>query len=378
MAAGFMRPPPSMSKTIVILTEPNDVHACAVAEALTLKGARAILWHTPDFPSQCTETFYFKGDRLAVTIEGLDFKILDENISCVWRRRPSHVVPDLALHPADRLFADNECSVFRRSAFSVFGWGSFWVNPPDAANRASRKILQHKLALDAGFSVPDTIYTNNPQKIREFVRDHGGLAVYKPFRGVVWQDEERSWVPFTSEVSEAALVHSDLLQAVPGIYQELLPKAYEIRVTAMGRQLFAAKILSQESVLGKLDWRKSASDIRMEATQLPEEVRIHCLELLERLGIVFGCFDIVVTPQGEHFFLEMNEMGQFLFVEHFTDLPLLDAFSDFLLSGHPAFTWAPSSARIRYSEVEEKALRTAEDLAQRHVACPELVAWEGG
>jgi hypothetical protein len=34
----------------------------------------------------------------------------------------------------------------------------------------------------------------------------------------------------------------------------------------------------------------------------------------ELLGLAFGCIDLIVTPEGEHIFLEVNEMGQFLWV----------------------------------------------------------------
>ncbi|HEX6900448.1 MAG TPA: hypothetical protein VF789_12065 [Thermoanaerobaculia bacterium] len=365
-----------MAGSIVILTETEDIHAYAVSEALSLKGRPPVLWHTSDFPSASVETFHFQGRQLEAVIEGSDFTIVPEDVSVVWRRRPSHVIPESILHPADQAFAETECSVFRRSALSVLADGAFWVNSPDAANRASRKILQHKLALEVGLSVPDTIYTNDPQKIRGFIRSHHGTAVYKPFRGVAWRTPDRSWVPFTSEVSEATLVEADLLQLVPGIYQELLPKSYEIRVTVMGRQVFAAKILSQETASGKLDWRKSYGELRMEPIELPAEVSSRCLKLMARLDLVFGCFDFVVTPAKEYYFLEVNEMGQFLFVERFTDLPLLDAFSDFLISGRPDFVWEPSAHPISYSEVEARAHSFAEEMSRCHISSPEAVSRE--
>ena len=36
---------------------------------------------------------------------------------------------------------------------------------------------------------------------------------------------------------------------------------------------------------------------------------------MAKLGIVFGCFDFVVTPEGEFIFLEVNESGDFLWME---------------------------------------------------------------
>src|SRR6267378_3937362 len=53
----------------------------------------------------------------------------------------------------------------------------------------------------------------------------------------------------------------------------------------------------------------------------------------ELLGLAFGCIDLIVTPEGEHIFLEVNEMGQFLWVEQ--DEPrseLLRCFATLLLN----------------------------------------------
>jgi hypothetical protein len=365
-----------MSKLIVILTEAEDIHAYAVAEALRIKGAEVALWHTTDFPSRSTETFRFETDKLKISIAGADFQLTDARPVSVWRRRPAHVVPEASLHPADWEFAEIECTVFRRSALSIFAQDAFWVNPPDAANRASRKILQHKLALEVGLAVPDTVYTNDPQEIRSFIHGHGGRAIYKPFRGSAWRSHESSWVPFTSEITEATLVHSDLLQLVPGIYQDLVPKAFELRITVMGHQAFTAKLLSQETESGRLDWRKAYQELRMEPWELPSEIRPLCIDLMRRLGIVFGCFDFVVRPDGKIFFLEVNEMGQFLFVEHLTALPLLDSFSDFLLAGQADFVWSRREPTVRYSEVLERAESAAKESTKLHVVRPEKFSWE--
>src|SRR5206468_1237460 len=160
------------------------------------------------------------------------------------------------LHPADRRFGDAECTIFRRSLFDELSPSAFWVNPPEAAVRANRKLLQQRVALESGLEAPSTLYTNDPHEIREFIRSNQG----------------------------------------------------------------------------QVDWRKAYEEIVMESFQVPPSITRCCIDTLKKLGIVFGCFDFVVTPQGSYAFLEVNEMGQFLFVEHFTGLPLLNAFSEFLSS----------------------------------------------
>jgi glutathione synthase/RimK-type ligase-like ATP-grasp enzyme len=129
-------------------------------------------------------------------------------------------------------------------------------------------------------------------------------------------------------------------------------KDYELRVTVMGEHVLAVKIRSQETTEGRLDWRRAYDGLAMEPYSLSPAVADHCRQLVRRLGLVFGCLDFIVTPAGEYVFLEVNEMGQFLFVERYTGLPLLDAFCEFLLQGRVDFDWRPEEASLRYMDFE--------------------------
>lgn len=152
---------------------------------------------------------------------------------------------------------------------------------------------------------------------------------------------------------------------------ELIPKDFELRVTAIGDHLFAAKILSQETQDGRVDWRKAYTELKMQPYTLPVKVAEACHLLIRRLGLVFGCFDLIVTPAGQHVFLEVNEMGQFLFVEKYTDQPLLDAFSEFLIQGVCGFSWEESGAKLRYSDILPVAEAATIRSRQEHVSPPE-------
>jgi hypothetical protein len=96
---------------------------------------------------------------------------------------------------------------------------------------------------------------------------------------------------------------------------EVVPKAYEVRITMCGSLALGVRLWSQDTSRGKLDWRRAYGELKMEAMEIPAEVQRRCARLLRHLGIVFGCFDFIVTPAGEWVFLEMNQMGQFLFLE---------------------------------------------------------------
>jgi glutathione synthase/RimK-type ligase-like ATP-grasp enzyme len=343
-----------MPATVLILTCPGDVHALAVAEALCRKSAVPLLWFTPDFPMRTGETLAFEGGRLAVRVAGPEVDPGGARIDAVWNRRPAHALDRGALHAADLPFAERSCEVFRRSLFELLARDAFWVNP-DPAVRRNSKPLQHAAALAAGLSTPDTLYTNDPDEIRGFLRRQGGRIVYKPLFTPFWKasgkvsDEVLS--PYTSVLTEEMLVDDELLRAAPGIFQALVPKAWELRITVMGRRALGARVLSQETSRGRLDWRRSYGELRLEPCEVAPDLAGRCVELVERLGLVFGCLDFVVTPEGETMFLEVNQMGQFLFVEEATGQPLLDAFAELLLQGRPDFAWSPDRARVRFADV---------------------------
>jgi len=130
-----------------------------------------------------------------------------------------------------------------------------------------------------------------------------------------WKSGDKVWQLYTSILSEEDLVDDDLLRATPATYQAVVQKDYELRVTVVGNYIFCAKIYSQDTETGRLDWRKSYHEVEMEPSELPEDIAALCRTLMRRLDIVFGCFDFAVTPEGEHVFLEVNQMGQFLFIE---------------------------------------------------------------
>lgn len=357
-----------MAPRILILSHPRDAHALSVLEALERKGVETVLWCTPDYPTRAGESLLFEDGGLRISADGLG-KGPASGITTVWNRRPFHAVDREGLHPADVEVAERGCDLFRRSLFELLAPEAFWVNP-DPAVRRNSKILQHRAALESGLRVPDTLYSNDPREIRDFFRRRDGRVVYKPLFTQIWQVGEKTMAPPTVRLTEE-LVHDDeVLRAMPGIFQELTPKAWELRVTVMGRRTISARVLSQETEEGRLDWRRAYGELQLEPDELPRDVAERCFRLLDRLGLVFGCFDFIVTPEGEQVFLEVNQAGQFLFVEEATGQPLLDAFTELLIQGRPDFTWDEDRPRVRFAEVRESALERMEVLSEGHVRAP--------
>ena len=232
--------------------------------------------------------------------------------------------------------------------------------------------MQLREAVRAGLSVPPTLMSNDPARIRRFLEEHRGRAIYKPFYPAQWDNEDRVAVLLTSEVEAEDLPGDETLRLTPGIFQAKVDKAHELRVTVMGAHVTAARILSQEVEGARLDWRAAGAQIRVEPDRLPEEVERACLRVLGNLGIVFGAFDFIVTPDGGHVFLEVNPAGQFLWVEDANpEIPLLAPFVDFLLARRKDFRWTPAPGAVRYQDFVADITRRIAESRPLHTEPPD-------
>jgi glutathione synthase/RimK-type ligase-like ATP-grasp enzyme len=353
-------------------TEPRDLHSLEVALALEARGAEPLLWMGADFPTLLAGSIEVRDGSTSWELRGLDLPAARPPFDGVWLRRPTAPILPPSLHPADRPVAEREVREFVSGLYLLAAPEAFWVNPlASRARGAESKAAQLAAAASLGFAVPPTLLSNDPERIREFLAAFRGRAVYKPFFPAGWQGAAATAVLGTSEIEAEDLPPDDLLRATPGIFQARVEKAYELRVTAFGGFLAAARIDSQALPEARLDSRAGGPRLPIHPAELPPEVERRCFELMGRLGLVFGCFDFAVTPGGDYVFFEVNPAGQFLWVEEACpEIRLLAPFVEFLLARRADFRWRPEPAGIRHEDLAEAARRRLEDLAARHVDPP--------
>jgi glutathione synthase/RimK-type ligase-like ATP-grasp enzyme len=358
------------SRPILVLTNPGDFHALVVGEALRRKGACVLEWYTSDFPS--VQRASWSMPDAGWEVSGPEFEIKGLEPTTVWVRRPSPPVIPSHVDPADKPFALRESRHFLNSLFQSAGREAFWVNPLLGAGRAELKTEQLKAATKAGLQIPVTLCSNDPARIRSFIRNSRFPVIYKAFYPVSWETANGVATLFSAIVTEENLPDDAILQAVPGIYQQLISKAFELRITAIGKRLFTAKLDSQSVSSGRLDWRAAKEPIQLEPFKIENTIARACRAVMSSLGIVFGCFDFIVTPAGEFIFLEVNEMGSFLWVEEQNpEFMLLDAFCEFLIQANPSFLQSASSSAVRFLDVQSAAVHRMEvEAPQLHVSKP--------
>jgi hypothetical protein len=339
--------------SIVIVADRADFHTEAVIWALSVHGVSAYHWALSSFPQ--TQNLSLKiSSRTNISLTAKSPPPLYPDT--LWMRRPHDPVPHASLAKTDKDVAKRESQFLLRSILDQMSSTAFCVNDLNARRRVASKPLQLIAAKKIGLKIPDTLISNDAVEIERFYTKYLGKIIYKPLTLFAWFDQKNSYTPYTTRLEHFDLATAEFsLSAAPGIYQEYVNKAYELRVMIFGKTVFCARLDTELDGKQTDDWRMSFEG-RPPLTwmQLPEEVTNKLFRFMDETGIVFGCFDMIATPENEFVFIEVNEQGQFLWVEEGADdFPTLDCFAQFLIAKDANFQYSRASKKVSLSDYYE-------------------------
>lgn len=318
---------------VLIVSLKGDPHALSAALTLQLRGHHVVVWAGPAAVGSNLASVSISAHDFGWIIDGKHYTS-DFFDLIWWRRTPGHVLPEY-LHEDDHSFAKGENTDFFRGLWSVAAPTTRWLHSPEVSARAENKFVQLNCASQVGLMFPETLISNDCAEIFGFIdkmHAESHKVIYKTFGPAGWKHGDGLKIKYTNTVDRAALSNERMVRAVPGIYQKRLTKAFEVRSTFFGDTEASVKIDSQRHALGVEDWRATVSASGMlSPTELPRAIYLACLEIMRKLNIRLACFDFVVDPDGNYHFLELNQQGQFLWVEEaLPSMPMLELFVDFV------------------------------------------------
>ncbi len=340
---------------ILIVSHLYEPSVNAVVQELERSGIHWARFNTESFPLLSAGGVSISGRKLETSLVINNSEIDIGDVNAVWFRRMSKWILPSNLSGHELEFAENECRAFVQGLFFLLE-DATWTNDPDSERRASNKIGQLKTAASLGFSVPKTLITNSPSKVRKFVDENPGELIFKPLSGfssrgsdfsreflVAYGSELKHSINIRPEVASVPIVfakvltqeHLKNLDAIvfsPTIFQERVPKRLEVRVTVVADEIFAAEIHSQEHEETSVDFRRmnilgTGKIPTHRIHSLPLTVQTMLIEYMRITGLSFACFDLILKPDGEYIFLEVNPNGQWLWIEKFTGLKITQAFA---------------------------------------------------
>ena len=324
---------------ILIITNKEDAHPTPVIERLSARGVPVFRLNTEalladyDFGWQVDaagEISFWIRCRL----NGLE--TTGREITALWDRRPEK--PEELPYPSTPEIDRHN----REEALGFLVFLRYWLKDIPSIGSvvndrpAASKMLQYATAREVGFKIPRTCFSNSREQFLKLSQECADL-ILKPIDVCdVWDEKHGvDYVFYAQKTPAASLreVPNEAFSQTVSFVQEYIEKAFELRVTVVGKQVFACKIDSQaqQEETGRIDWRQGYEHgLKQNAFALPDTVSSQCVAFLYRMGLNFGCFDFIVTPSGEYVFLECNPNGQWLWVELSTGLKIADAIADFL------------------------------------------------
>lgn len=318
---------------LLVVTNRDDLTADYVIIELKRKGIDFFRLNVEEFPARLSLSLN-PTDASGSQIRAGPLTLRFDQIRSVWYRRTA--VPRLRpMEKKDREFVRTEAREALDWTWKILD--AFWVSHPARIQGAEGKAHQLAFASESGIRVPRTLITNDPAAAQKFWTGIQTGVVAKSLRQKIVDRGRGRRIIFTTRLSETDKPFLKDVSISPVIFQEEIKKAYDVRVTAIGRRLFGTRIDSQRSASTQTDWRVADSrKIPHASLRLPPEIAEFCCRMLDHYVLQFGAFDFIVTPKGEWVFLELNPNGQWAWIEPLTKQPLRASMIRLLMEGEAA------------------------------------------
>src|SRR3954453_23396460 len=326
-----------MSDTVLMITNDHDEHADAVGGELTRRGVPVFRFHPADFPHGCSVSIDIEAGRVHGEIRNSEDRVDFDDIRAAWFRRSGNLYETRLTITSEKL--ENYVKIQSQGTVSALCSSlqqALWVSHPLALRRAEVKALQLVEASRAGLRIPHTLISNDPDRATTFVAGLGDAdCAIKPLLAVGVTDEQGGFrMPLTAMLPRGHSLES--VAHAPTILQPYVEKAFELRCVVIGERIFAAKMDTQADEKSRIDSRGGEPD--HEVFQLPDQVEASLQRVMASFGLNFASLDMIVTPDGEFVFLELNPNGQWLWLEYELGLPLVASMADLLMNdaGRPS------------------------------------------
>lgn len=175
------------------------------------------------------------------------------------------------------------------------------------------KLIVNEIARKVNLQCPNSYFIN--KKI-DLLKLENKKVLTKTFsnRGIiVFEDNQTAF--FHNDILDIENVNNNFRSSY---IQEYIEKKYELRIFYMHGKFWSMAIFSQKDEKTRTDFRNYNNDKpnRNVPYQLPKEIenKLNCL--MKELNLNSGSIDMIVTPNNEYLFLEVNPVGQFGMVSY--------------------------------------------------------------
>jgi len=319
-----------MNNRVLVITNKEDVTVDFVIDKLKKNSIDYYRFNTEDIGS--VVSILFDGSSYFLKDKNKNIDVEIDDFDSIYFRRPKLPQPMNNLTPGEQYFYSTEITTFLEGLYRSLA-EKYWLNSVFDIRMLENKPYQISLAKGLGLNVPELCISNDFDRCRKFVSERG-QCIFKPLKvGLIQEQGDKGKVLYTTKVDDKYMDNIETHGAMPVYLQEQINKNYDIRVTVIGKNVFSAKIISQDDEVSKVDWRKSETMLSHERLDLPADIREKCLSMCDKFNLDFAAIDFVLDNNGRFWFLEINPNGQWAWIESLLEYPVSDEIARLLASG---------------------------------------------
>ncbi|HQB77510.1 hypothetical protein DSECCO2_79870 [anaerobic digester metagenome] len=192
------------------------------------------------------------------------------------------------------------------------------------------KLINLSIAKQCGLLIPDTTITSKGYVVKNKLAATEQIS--KPIsESETFQNADGSILKMLTEVVTIDDVDEEK-DFFPSLIQKNIKKWIELRVFFLGNRFYSMAIFSQSNSKTTTDFRNYDNDKsnRMVPFNLPKSIEINLLKFMKHLGLNTGSIDMIVTPEREYVFLEVNPAGNIEMVSKNCNYPIEQEIANFL------------------------------------------------
>ncbi|HWR46118.1 MAG TPA: ATP-grasp ribosomal peptide maturase [Pseudonocardiaceae bacterium] len=316
--------------TVLVLAREFDPTADAVLTELTWRGVPVFRTDLAAFPTELRLDARLRDGRWTGRLWNAHHEVALEEIRSIWNRGPRTYRFDDSLSAAAREFCYREAKLGVGGVLAALD--VLWANHPNRCADAIFKPYQWKIAAECGLTVADTAITNDVNAARRFVGTAPHETITKALGPSGITEHGQVQVAYTRRLTGEDLADPADVAATATTLQRFVPKAFEVRLTVIGQDVFPVAIHAGTED-ARTDWRSDPAALRYELVTVPDTVADGVSRYMKRTNLAYAGFDFVVTPEGAWVMLEANPGPQIGWLEAATGAPIVDVMATLLAKG---------------------------------------------
>lgn len=317
---------------ILILSDVNDAHADVVQKELIASNIDFIRFNLNKDALLNTYVEYKSNKEWLIKTPDNTFSTLD--ITAIWNRRTyvELLLEESLDDSADFKIWKNEWNKTLLGIYNTID-NKPWLNFYRKSQLGENKYIQMDLANKLGFVMPNIIVSNEKDKLMNFAQKYKFVALKLMHQDFYKSNSEGFVGMYVNRLTTKDINEFKTNGENPIVLQNYIDKKFEVRYTVVGDEHFVCKIDSQASLIAKSDWRRyDLAHTPHSIIEPPTIIKNQVSLLMKELDLSYGALDFIVDKDNNWIFLEINPMGQYLWIEHLTGLKISHAIANWLIN----------------------------------------------